>query len=85
MLNPLTLHTDTLMMYCPSTTLVLVNGYLPCNYLSKRGVNVTYLRLFNRRNDYSIMSAKLNVALDSESVVEAENFWPNGVLQKMNK
>ena len=43
MLNPLTLHTDILTMYCPSTTLLLVNS---CRRLS--------IKIYDKRDDFNL-------------------------------
>ena len=41
MLNSLTLHTDILMMYCPSTTLLQVYGYKKAIYSLEREIKET--------------------------------------------
>lgn len=49
------------------------------SYLTKRGVHVTYLRLFNTKNNARVISAKLNVSTSSADLVESSDFWPKGV------
>ena len=49
------------------------------SYLESQSVRVTYLRLFKSKHNSRIVSAKLNVDENSADVVEARDFWPEGV------
>ncbi|KAK3083869.1 hypothetical protein FSP39_004367 [Pinctada imbricata] len=49
------------------------------NYVERKGVKVTHIRMFTPRSERSQLTAKINVLIEHAQIVESRNFWPKGV------
>lgn len=49
------------------------------NYIESKGVKITHLMLFQPKYNQSRLSAKINVPLEFDHIIESSNFWPEGV------
>ena len=49
------------------------------SYVENKGVHVSHLTLFKPKGRYSVRTAKINVSPQCSEIVEAPEFWPEGV------
>lgn len=49
------------------------------NYVENKGVHITHLTRFKPKGRYSIRTAKINIASKCSQIVDAQEFWPDGV------